>query len=123
MKKPLALIAIGILCAACSETTGSSGSSGGSSRDFGSGNDSKAGSVTANVRLRNNGSRLFVLNRGVATCTAVFDDAAVAGASELSPINCTDGNNGNATIRYDSDGSVRFVVYNAGLDGGGTINF
>ncbi|WP_347311462.1 hypothetical protein [Defluviimonas sp. SAOS-178_SWC] len=85
--------------------------------------DTKAGVVTGSISLRSNGSRLFLLNRKGATCTAVYNNAAVAGSTELSKLVCSDGNNGNATLRYGSDGKPAHVLYNAGLDGGGTVRF
>lgn len=119
MKRIALCLAIAGFASGCVEDTGSS--SGVSDR--GTGNDSKVGVVTATMSLRNDGSQLFLLTRGAAVCTAVFDDAPAAGKSELSPIRCSDGNNGNATVVYNQYASADRVVYNAGLDGGGTVRF
>jgi hypothetical protein len=56
----------------------------------------------------------------------LMGNAARAGRGRVQraqPDHCTDGNNGNATVVYGSDGQPDRVVYNAGLDGGGTITF
>jgi hypothetical protein len=119
MKHLAACLAAAVVVAGCDESMRTVEGS----RDVGSGYDSGAGTVSGNISERNDGSHLFVLTRGSATCTAVFDEPPAAGSSELSPINCTDGNNGNATVVYGSDGQPDRVVYNAGLDGGGTITF
>ena len=118
MKLPATCLAFAVLAAGCADDKGISDSSG----DVATGNDSSRGTVSGTVRTREDGMRLFVLNRGNATCTAVFDPPDTGNAS-LKEMDCTDGNNGNATLVYESGGAAARVVYSAGIDGGGTIIF
>ncbi|MAM62443.1 hypothetical protein [uncultured Maritimibacter sp.] len=116
MRHIAALAAIAVTCTACMETDG------GSSLQTGSGNDTAAGSVRGSVSARPGGGYTFLLNRDRTVCTAVFDDAASAGATELSDLNCSGGNEGTATIIYGSDATPDRVIYAVNGVGGGTIN-
>lgn len=116
MKHIVALAAIALTCTACVET------SGGSSVQTGSGNDTTAGSVRGSVSARSGGGYTFVLTRGSTVCTAGFEDAAAAGATELSDLDCSGGSDGTATIVYGSDARPDRVVYAVNGLGGGTID-
>ncbi|OWU70492.1 hypothetical protein ATO3_19670 [Marinibacterium profundimaris] len=74
------------------------------------------------MSARSGGGYTFVLNRDRAVCTAVFEDAAAAGATELSDLDCSGGNEGTATIVYGSDSRPDRVVYAVNGLGGGTID-
>ena len=56
------------------------------------------------------------------TCTATYD-AVVPDGTELSPVTCTGGGSGNATVAYGSDGTpVRATFGGIGI-GSGTLVF
>lgn len=118
MYRILALIPVALLCASCSETTGGSGSIA-----SGVGMDSSEGTARGTINPRSDGGYTFVLNRGGTVCTAVFESPFTAGKTDLSPMNCSGGGSGTATVVYGSDRKPESVVYAEVGSGGGTIRF
>ncbi|MGS4947908.1 hypothetical protein ACVDG3_20765 [Meridianimarinicoccus sp. RP-17] len=116
MKHIVASAVIALTCTACVETSGSS------SVQTGSGNDTAEGSVRGSVSARSGGGYTFVLTRGSTVCTAVFEDVAAAGATELSDLDCSGGNEGTATVVYGPDATPDRVIYAVDGLGGGTVD-
>lgn len=111
---PLALFATG-----CVETGGITAPTA-----TASGQDYGGDFVSVSLRNRNDGKQVATLSAGLDyTCTSVFDDIPSAGGAELSHITCTDGSNGNATLRYDTTARPAQFVYSLGAGKGGSILF
>ncbi len=118
---PAALLSAALLAAGCMETTTSGGLSSGSSTFSGSTRDSGGESVDARLTPRTSGGYSLVLKRDDVLCTSVFNDAAVAGGTELSSLNCTGEYKGTATVVYGGDAEPSRVVFSVIGLGGGTV--
>ncbi|WP_138468593.1 hypothetical protein [Poseidonocella sp. HB161398] len=112
MKTSLLILPIAALASGCLETEGS----------YGTGRNSSGGTASASVNDRSGGGFTLVLSAGGSTCTGIFDDPA-PGGKELSPLNCSGGNSGNATVLYDGNGRPERVVFGGVGIGSGSIEF
>ncbi|WP_108257988.1 hypothetical protein [Mangrovicoccus ximenensis] len=118
---PAAAVSAALLAAGCMETTSSGSMSSGSASFSGSTRDSGGESVDARLNPRSGGGYTLVLKRGEVLCTGVFDDAAVAGGTELASLNCTGDHDGTATVVYGGDAEPSRVVFSVIGLGGGTV--
>lgn len=115
----LTILPPALLAAGCVETSGLTAPSAATS-----GKDYGGDVVSVSLRTRDDGNQVATLSAGLDyTCTSVFDEAPSAGGSELSHITCTDGSNGNATLRYDSAAQPAQFVYGLGAGKGGSLRF
>ncbi|MBY8977096.1 hypothetical protein KHP62_14860 [Rhodobacteraceae bacterium NNCM2] len=83
-----------------------------------------SGRLTASHRGAPDGTGTVVMNAGTRfTCTARFDEIPLPSGRASSPVTCSNGQNGTATLRYDETARPKLMTYSLGLNGSGTVNF
>lgn len=84
--------------------------------------NSSGGTSTGTVIPRSGGGYTLSFTAPGNNCTAVFDEV-VPGGTELSPVTCSGGGSGNATMVYASDGTPDRVTFGGIGIGSGTLVF
>ena len=110
-KRSVIAISALLLASACSEHSSS-----------GVGPNSSGGTSSGFIRGRSDGSYALGVTVDGAFCSAVYTNAR-PGGSELSPLSCTGGQSGNATVLYDGVGAPRSATYGGLEIGSGTVTF
>lgn len=84
--------------------------------------NTSGGSASGTISQRGDGAYALALSIDGSACTAVYD-SPVPGGSELSPLTCSRGQGGNATVVYDDDGRPASATFGGVEIGSGTITF
>jgi hypothetical protein len=84
--------------------------------------NSSGGTSSGTVIPRRSGGYTLSFTAEGNNCTAVFDTVR-PGGTQLSPVNCTGGGSGNATMVYAADGSPDRVTFGGLGIGSGTLVF